>query len=50
MLIIFAIFAFISLPMYGLIGAAGFYGYNTFLKPKPKSNYYDNTEEFISLY
>jgi hypothetical protein len=50
MLIIFAIFAFISLPMYGLIGAAGFYGYNTFLKPKPQSNYYDNTEEFISLY
>jgi hypothetical protein len=50
MLFIFAIFAFFSLPMYGLIGAAGVYGYNTFVKPKPQSNYYDNTEEFISLY
>jgi hypothetical protein len=50
MFAIIAAFSFIGMPLYGLFGAAGYYGYNTFLKPKPQSNYYDNTEEFISLY
>ena len=53
MFIIFAIFLKIGEPMYGLIGAAAYYGYDaydTYVKQISQSNYYDNTEEFISLY
>ena len=50
MFAIIAAFSFIGMPLYGLVGAGGYYAYNKFLKPAPQSNYYDNTEEFISLY
>lgn len=50
MFAIIAAFSFIGMPLYGLIGAGGYYAYDKFLKPAPKSTYYDNTEEFISLY
>lgn len=49
MFVILVVFVYVGLPLYGFIGAGGYYAYNTYMKPKT-STYYDNTEEFISLY